>query len=360
MSILIIALVIFIAAFGYLLGKYLKLKTDSIEKLKRQYQEEINIEQEELVKTQKQVEEVKTQFAAESSKLQNVQEQLSESRREHADLQKEIQLEENKVEYARKNNEKLIAAQKESSLSQMRADMEKENSQLQIAYQKKADELKHKYEEEEIQHLQSLKSLEKILQESADKTKEQLNKEIEEIKAELEDYRQRRATINEQIRKEEELKNEQEFHRIKISSVDKQDIQYLLSIEENINNKELLHKLIWSEYIQRPFNQMLKNVLGGRAPKNVIYCIENVNAQKKYIGKTAGEVNKRWTEHIKSSLNIGQISHQEVHDALFKHWDEFAFYVLEEVQEEKLSEREKYYINFFQSDKYGYNIKKGG
>ena len=105
---------------------------------------------------------------------------------------------------------------------------------------------------------------------------------------------------------------------------------------------------------------MLKKIFGSKIPKNVIYCIENIKLHKKYIGKTSAEVSKRWTEHIKSSLSIGGIKHQNIHDALFEHWDEFTFSIMEEVVDNKLSEREKYYINFFETDKFGYNQKGGG
>ena len=105
---------------------------------------------------------------------------------------------------------------------------------------------------------------------------------------------------------------------------------------------------------------MINNIFGSKVPKNVIYCIENYNTHKKYIGKTSAEVSKRWTEHVKSSLNIGGIKKQKIHEALFNHWDEYTFSILEETTKDKLSEREKYYISFFETDKYGFNLKSGG
>lgn len=191
-------------------------------------------------------------------------------------------------------------------------------------------------------------------------SKKVANDKLEEIKNELEDYRLRRAAINEAIRREEEVENEIDYHRIILSDMDKEDINYLLSIEEKIHNKDLLHKLIWSEYLQKPFNQMINNIFGSNVPKNVIYCIENYTTHKKYIGKTSAEVSKRWTEHIKSSLNIGGIKKQKIHEALFKHWDEYTFSILEVVTKETLNEKEKYYISFFETDKYGFNSKSGG
>lgn len=185
--------------------------------------------------------------------------------------------------------------------------------------------------------------------------------EYQEILTILEEYKKKRDIINEINRREEELNNEIDSHRIILTDNNKEDIKFLLSIEDKIYNKELLYKLIWSEYLQKNFNIMLNNIFGSRIPKNVIYCIENYTTHKKYIGKTSAEVSKRWTEHIKSSLNIGGIKKQKIHDALYKHWDEFTFSIIEIVDENSnLSEKEKYWINFYETDKYGYNIKSGG
>lgn len=180
------------------------------------------------------------------------------------------------------------------------------------------------------------------------------------IKRELSECQSKRAAINEQIRKEEEIKEGLNLHRINLSYEDKEDIKFLLSIEHKINNKEVLYKLIWSEYLQKPFNQMIKSLFGANIPKNVIYCLERIEDSKKYIGKTSPEVSKRWTEHVKSSLSIGSIKKTEIHNALFNNWDGFVFYILEETTKEKLSEREKFYIGFYETNKYGFNLTRGG
>ena len=184
---------------------------------------------------------------------------------------------------------------------------------------------------------------------------------IGDVKEELEDYRKKQQAVNEAILRQRELDEKQDFYRVKLTDDAKQDIKYLISIVDNIKNSALLYKLIWSEYIQKPFGTMLKNVTGGKEIKCVIYKITNTNTQEIYIGKTKADVTKRWTEHIKTSLNIGTVARSKIHDALFRHWDEFTFEILEEVSDEsKLSQREKYYINFYQSNIYGYNMNSGG
>ena len=189
---------------------------------------------------------------------------------------------------------------------------------------------------------------------------ESMLEETKKIQNELEDFRTQREAINQAIALENSEEEEKLKHQISLSLQDKEDIKYLLSIEEKINNKQLLRKLIWSEYLQKPFNEMLKRLFLGNPPKNVIYCIENIHNHKKYIGKTSAEVSKRWTEHIKTSLEIGTIKSQNIHKALYGHWDEFTFSVIVVSEKEKISADEKYYIKFFESDIYGYNMKSGG
>ena len=188
----------------------------------------------------------------------------------------------------------------------------------------------------------------------------QMESELDQIKTDLEAERSKRAAINEEIRKAEEKEKYNELHSVQLTDNEKEDIHFLLSLEDRLHNKQALYKLVWSTYLQQAYKNTFNNILGSRDPRNVIYCIENINTGKKYIGKTSAEVSKRWTEHIKTSLNIGTIKTTNIHKALYNHWDEFIFYILAETEKDKLSEMEKYYISFYESDKYGYNIKAGG
>ena len=187
-----------------------------------------------------------------------------------------------------------------------------------------------------------------------------MKQEVDKLQIVIDDYHAKCNAINQAIALENSKEEEKIKHQICLSLQDKEDIKYLLSIEEKINNKQLLRKLIWSEYLQKPFNEMLKRLFLGNPPKNVIYCIENIHNHKKYIGKTSAEVSKRWTNHIKTSLEIGTIKSQNIHKALYGHWDEFIFSVIVVSEKEKISEDEKYYIKLFESDIYGYNMNGGG
>ena len=185
--------------------------------------------------------------------------------------------------------------------------------------------------------------------------------ELDEVCQALDDFKKKQQVINEEIIRRRQVEEQQDFYRINLNDQDKEDIRFLISIIDNIKNKQLLYKLIWSEYLQKPFNEMLKRGLEGKEIRCVIYKITNQKTGEIYIGKTKAEVSKRWTEHKKTSLNIGTIARSKIHTMLFKHWDEFSFEELERVSDESLlSSREKFYINFYQSNIYGYNMNSGG
>ena len=210
--------------------------------------------------------------------------------------------------------------------------------------------------------------MQKAAQQSFEKTMADMGVQAEAARAQIEtltkeiaEYSAKQAAINEAIMRQRALEEQQDFYRICLTPEAKSDINYLISIIPNLKNPTTLYKLIWSEYIQKQFNQMLKNVLGATDPRNVIYSITNLKTNEIYIGKTKAEVSKRWSEHIKSSLNIGTIKSAKIHEALYNHWDEFVFAIIEKVPpEENLSMREKFYIDFYQSNIYGYNLKSGG
>lgn len=92
-----------------------------------------------------------------------------------------------------------------------------------------------------------------------------------------------------------------------------------------------------------------------------IYCIENTLNNRKYIGMSR-DIKRRWYEH-KSELN----NHTHVNQYLQSSWDKyretaFKFYVIELCDEDKLSERERHYIQFYNtlSHENGYNLTTGG
>ena len=103
---------------------------------------------------------------------------------------------------------------------------------------------------------------------------------------------------------------------------------------------------------------MIKRVLNNREPSG-IYKITRLKTNEIYIGKSTN-IKNRFQQHAKSVFNCGTISHSILHKTMEKDGIEnFTFELLEEVPKEKLSEREKYWIQFYDTVKYGMNEKVG-
>lgn len=171
-------------------------------------------------------------------------------------------------------------------------------------------------------------------------------------------YQQRQAAVNEAIMRERQLQEQSEFYTINLSQSEIDDLLMIKELSPRFNNRELLNKIVYESYVKRPLQEMIKRVLNGRSPSG-IYKITRKSTGEIYIGRAVA-VDKRWTEHVKMAFSIGSIAHSTLHTIMEKEgvWN-FTFELLEEVPKEQLNEREKYYIDFYDSKNFGLNQKNG-
>ena len=182
--------------------------------------------------------------------------------------------------------------------------------------------------------------------------------ELNLLKLEIEDFKKKQQVINEEIMRRRQVEEQTDFYRIVLDDSSIDDIQILLSIRQNLKNRENLDKLIYDTYISKPVVEMTKRVLKGGAPSG-IYKITRLKTGEIYIGKST-DVKKRWTEHAKTAYGVGTIAHSILHTTIKKDGIEnFTFELLEEVPKDKLTEREKYWITFYGSKEYGMNMREG-
>lgn len=193
---------------------------------------------------------------------------------------------------------------------------------------------------------------------SLDEQKRLREAELFTITEELNDHKKKQAAYNAEILRRRELEEKQDFYRVLIGQQEIDDIQCLLSIREKLIYRENLDKLIYDVYISKQVAEMVKRVLKGAAPSG-IYKITRLKTGEVYIGKST-DVKKRWTEHCKTAYGVGTIARSVLHTTIKKDGIEnFTFELLEEVPKDKLTEREKYWIAFYDSKNYGLNERNG-
>jgi len=226
---------------------------------------------------------------------------------------------------------------------QINDNFRKEKEKLETEFKIKTDEL-----------INSLNNF----NEEIDKSKKEKEEELIKIIDELEDYRLLREVVNEAIMREKEIQEKENFYKINITENDIEDINILESIRYKIKNREALNKLIYDVYISKPTKEMIKRVLNGNAPSG-IYKITYLPTGEAYIGKSTN-IKSRFEQHCKACFGLGTIAHSSLHMKMARDgiWN-FSFELLEEVPKENLTEREKYYIKFYDTVKFGMNEKVG-
>ena len=182
--------------------------------------------------------------------------------------------------------------------------------------------------------------------------------EIEEIINLLDDYRSQREAVNLAILREKELKEKENFYKIVIPENDQEDIEVLKTIGPRLRKREALNKLIYDVFVKRPLNELIKRVTNGKEVSG-IYKITYIKTGEAYIGKTTN-ISTRWQNHIKTACGLEGAARTTFHNRLEQDgiWN-YTFEILEEVPKDKLSEREKFYIELYGTDTQ-LNMKKGG
>ena len=182
------------------------------------------------------------------------------------------------------------------------------------------------------------------------------NNELKKLQAELEEERSKRAAINEEILRQRQLEENQDFYRIQLDPKDISDIEILRDVAPRLRHPEAINKIIWQNYYQKPLAELRKRA---GIENSGIYKITRLKTNEVYLGQ-AVNVSTRWAEHVKAALGVGTLASSQLHRTMAEDGPEqFTFEVLEEVPKEKLKERESYYIDFYDSKTYGLNTIRG-
>ena len=183
---------------------------------------------------------------------------------------------------------------------------------------------------------------------------EQLSTLTESINA----YSAKQTAINEAIMRQRALEEQQDFYRVCLGPEAANDVEILNAARRNLKKPEIIDKIIYDNYIGKPVLEMIKRVLQNTTCSG-IYKITCIKTGEIYIGRST-DIKSRWQQHCKSAFNCGTIAHSLLHTKMKQYGiEQFTFELIEQVPKDQLSEREKFYINFYQTKETGLNERNG-
>ena len=232
-----------------------------------------------------------------------------------------------------------------------------EDNQEEIARQSftnYCDILDNEYKEKEEEHNKLLVELEYAY----DAKYDELAATLAQINTDLDKIKQTRAAAMEAQRKEKEIEENFQFYSISIDAKDRNDIQTLERVKKDLNNPRILSMLIWTTFFRDKVTELCNNVLGTKTIIG-IYKITNQETKECYIGQSV-DIAKRWKDHAKCGLDIDRPQGNKLYQNMIEYglWN-FTFELLEECPREQLNEKEKFYINLYDSNNFGYNSTIG-
>ena len=224
----------------------------------------------------------------------------------------------------------------------------------QQAFESYCDVLEKNYQEKEKEY----DTYEQNLNTAYSNLQFKLMQESDAVKAELTKIKETRAAAIEALIREKEIEEKLSFYCLQTTDNNLRDIAVLESVKIKLTNPRILSMLIWQTYWRTPMTNLCNNVIGNTV-KTGIYKITNQKTKECYIGQ-AVDLASRWKDHAKCGLGIDTPVGNKLYKAMkeFGIWN-FSWEVLEFCPRDQLNEKEKYYIELYDSKNFGYNSTSG-
>ena len=285
---------------------------------------------------------IEQKCAALREKLQENEQKYAELERSRQELEKQRLVEQDRAREARDATERLIEAEHQRAAAWKKIEQERMDRELAL----KEHQLAQQFNFKKQQFTDDFE----VLMDAYDD-------ELAAARAEVVDFQNKRAAINEAIAREKEITEREAFYSIDVSPNDQEDITLLQSMDLRLHNRDVIPKLVWELFIRRPTTEMIKRVTGGKKIGG-IYKITFKKTGESYIGKTV-DFATRWQNHVKTAIGLDGAARATLHNRMAKDglWN-YTFEILEEVDKDHLSARESYYIDLY-GTKTQLNMKAG-
>lgn len=205
------------------------------------------------------------------------------------------------------------------------------------------DSLEKDYQHADAVHMQKMTRL----KEEQDAAAASLNKIV-----------QTRNQAHAALLKQKQIKENKDNYRLSPSISDLQDIHSLERIKQTLHKPRVLSMLIWQTFWQPIAKKQFPLILKDKT-KMGIYKITNLKTDQAYIGQSV-DIYKRWSQHCKAGLGIDTPVGNKLYKAIQEYGlENFTFQLLCQCQKQQLDEKERYFIELYQADTFGYNSTIG-
>lgn len=185
-----------------------------------------------------------------------------------------------------------------------------------------------------------------------------VNDKIKEAENNLQGLVQTEKAAKAVLLKQKEQKDKIDNYRLIPSDSELIEIKELEKIKKELRKPRVLSMLIWQTFWQ-PLAKVKFPIILQDKTKMGIYKITNIKTQECYVGQSV-DIYKRWCEHCKAGLGIDTPPGNKLYKAIQSEGlENFTFELLSQCKQNELNERERYFIELFQADTYGYNSNVG-
>lgn len=210
-------------------------------------------------------------------------------------------------------------------------------------YQKRLLELEKNFKDSKEYYESTIKTLTEYV-----KTEEEQLKSLKET----------RAAVIEAAQQEKHIQENKDYYCLILPQEELGDVNILRGVAKRISKPRAIGMCIWSNYYLPLAKEKIPKILG----KNIvcgIYKITNLETEECYIGQSV-DVKKRIYDHLKAACGVDTPKDNLLYQAMKKYGIEnFSIELLQECTSQELNQKEKYFIELYQSQIYGYNKTSG-
>ena len=284
-----------------------------------------------------------------TNQINRIQQQINSQRSILTELQKQ------------KNSFQILIEDKKRYLNILQESCDRTKNDL----KEKQNNLDQQYELLKEQSIKSFEQYSDILDKSYTLKERQVIDKIEELQKSREQAENQLAQIKSIYQaataarlREKQDQEKRKFYQLQIPPKQIADIQTLKSWKQDLNDPSIVAKIIWSSCVMKPASDLCNRVIGS-SPVCGIYKITNITSGDIYIGQSVN-IADRFKQHIKYGLGIDAPATNKLYNNM-QEWGvwNFTFEILQKCSRGQLNEKERFWIEMYQSNEVGLNVTKG-